>query len=206
MIILNIEIKEFQRKDIFEYYNSKDNPFIYLTTKIDITNIYNKCKNYYVSIAYFITLAVNQIDNFKYRYEDNKVYKYDILKPNFTHMFEDNNIGFFTCDYKEKYSEFLNEYKRVQEKFLKNHKSYANEDQGEIWFSYVPWFNISSLITPFDKTNTIPQFIWDKFNLENNKCYINLTIMVHHGFVDGYHIGLFLQKLNDIIENLDKYL
>lgn len=203
---MKIEIKDFERNNLFNHYNDKDNSFLYLTTKIDITNIYIKCKNYYASIAYFITLALNQIDNFKYRYEDNKIYKYDVLKPNFTQMFEDNNIGFFTCDFKDKYSEFLIEYKSVQEKFKKNHKSYANEDQGEVWFSYIPWFNVSSIITPFDKKNTIPQFIWDKFVLEDGKYYINLTIMAHHGFVDGYHIGILLQKLNEIIENLDDYL
>lgn len=203
---MKTEIKNFERIDLFNHYNNKDNPFLYLTTKIDITNIYKNCQNYYATFAYLITLVLNQIDNFKYRYEDNKIYKYDILKPNFTQTFKNNNIGFFTCNWKEKYSEFLIEYKKIQEKFMKNNMSYANEDQGEIWFSYTPWFNISSLITPFDKNNTIPQFIWDKFIFENDKCYINLTIMVHHGFVDGYHIGIFLQKLNEIIDNLDEYI
>lgn len=200
------EITNFERQELFDYYNSKDNPFIYLTTKVDITNIYNKCKNYYPTIGYIITLAVNKIDNFKYRYENNKIYKYDLLKPNFTHVFNDNNIGFFTCDMKEKYDDFLNEYNSIKNKFLETNKSYANIDQGEVWFSCTPWFSMTSLITPFDKTITIPQFIWDKFDLENDKCYINLTIMVHHGFVDGVHIGLFLNKLNKIIENIDEYI
>lgn len=30
--------------------------------------------------------------------------------------------------------------------------------------------------------------------------------MAHHGFVDGYHIGLVLEKFNKIIEHIDKYL
>lgn len=203
---MKIEVKDFKRKDIFDYYNNKDNPFLYLTTRIEITNIYNKCKNYYATIAYFITLALNQIDNFKYRYEDNKIYKYDILNLNFTQMFEDNSIGFFACKFNTKYSDFLVEYKKIQKKFFDNHKSYTNANQGEIWFSYVPWYNINSLITPFDKKITIPQFIWDKFIFENDKYYVNLTIMVHHGFVDGYHISLFLEKLEEIIKNVDKYL
>ena len=65
---------------------------------------------------------------------------------------------------------------------------------------------MSSAVTPFDKNITIPQFLWDKFSFENNKCYINLNIMVHHGFADGYHISLFLKEFNEIIENIDKYI
>lgn len=203
---MRVEIKDFDRKDIFKHYNDKNNPYLYITTKIDITNIYKNCKSYYASIAYFMTLAINQIDNFKYRYEDNKIFKYEVLKPNFTQMFDDNNIGFFTCDFKKTYSDFLVEYKDVKEKFHTNHKSYANDDQGEIWFSYVPWFNVSSIMSPFDKENTIPQFMWDKFYHEDGRTFVNLTIMVHHGFADAYHVKLFLEKFDEINENLEQYL
>ena len=202
---MRTEITNYERIETFNYYNNKDNPFIYLTTKVDITNIHNKCKNYYASIAYFITLALDKVDNFKYRYENNKIYKYDTLNINFTQML-DNNIGFFACNFKDNYHDFINEYKNVQEKFNKNNSSTASKDEGEVWFSYVPWFNMSGLITPFDKKNTIPQFIWDKFTIENEKCYINLTIMAHHGFVDGFHIATFLKTLEEIITNIDNYI
>ena len=203
---MRTELKDFERQGLFEQYHAKDNPFLYVTTKVDITNIYNKCKKYYATIAYFIAVALNDIDNFKYRYEDGKIYKYDKLNPNFTQMFDDKNIGYFTCQFKDTYAEFIKEYCCMQDMFQKNQKTYANEDPGEVWCSYVPWYNFSSILTPFDKRITIPQFIWDKFSFENDKTYINLSIMAHHGFVDGYHVGLFIEKFNYIIENLDSYL
>ena len=87
-------------------------------------------------------------------------------------MLKDNNIGFFQCDLKDNYKDFVKEYKTKKEILLSTNKSIYGQDQGEIWFSYVPWFNISSLITPFDKTVTIPQFIWDKFTKEEDKYYL----------------------------------
>lgn len=32
---------------------------------------------------------------------------------------------------------------------------------------------------------------------------ISLMIMIHHGFADGYHIGLFIQKLEEIILSIN---
>lgn len=200
------EVVEFNRLELFKHYNQETNPFLYLTTKVDITNIYNNCKNYYASIGYLICLVVNEIDNFKYRFEDNKIYKYARINLNFTEMFADHNIGYYSVDLKDNYDDFIKEYKSIREKFQNNHKSYISNSLGEIWVSCAPWFKITSLMTPFDKKVTVPQFIWDKFEFINDRCYINLTIMVHHGFVDGYHIGLFLDKLNDKIANLDNYL
>lgn len=199
-------IENFDREELFHHYNSNENPFSYVTIKLDITNIYNKCKTYYASIAYFLTLAANKVENFRYRYENGKFYKYDTLRANFTEMRVDKKIGYFSVNLKDNYNNYLNEYKKVREKFLKNEKINEESDEGEIWFSCEPWFSASSIVTPFNKKITIPQFIWDKFVFENNKCYTNLTIMTHHGFVDGYHIGLFIENLNDIIENIDKYL
>ena len=37
------EIENFERIDLFNNFN-RDNPFIFLTTKVNITNIYKNCK------------------------------------------------------------------------------------------------------------------------------------------------------------------
>ena len=205
---MNNEIVNFERLDLFWQYHNRENPFLIVTTKIDITNVYKKCKNYYPALAYFITLAVNKIDNFKYRYIQNRFYKFDKLNPSFTDIKPNKEIGFFRCDIdlKQSYNSFLAKYKSIKEKFILTRENITNLEENEIWFSCLPWFSFTSLIPPFDKNITIPQFIWDKFEIIDGKCYTNLMIMAHHGFVDGYHISLFLNELNDIISNIDKYL
>ncbi len=200
------EIKEFNRKEIFENYHSKTNPFLYLTTKIEVTKLYQKCKEnkkVYATVGYYITKAMNKVDAFKYRYENNKFYKYQELKPNFTQMINEERIGYFTCDMKNSLEEFIEEYNRVQKNFNIGNNEGLNLDEGEVWLSCVPWFNFTGLVTPFDKKITVPQILWDKFYLENGKWYINMMIMVHHGFADGYHIGKFIEKLNEEIENIE---
>lgn len=37
---------------------------------------------------------------------------------------------------------------------------------------------------------------------ENYDDYLKMMIMVHHGFVDAYHINLFLELLAENMENL----
>ena len=49
------EIKNYSRQDLFDYYHERSNPFVIVTTKIDITKIYNYCKlhkYHYATIAY----------------------------------------------------------------------------------------------------------------------------------------------------------
>ena len=150
--------------------------------------------------------TVNEIDAFKYRKEDDKIYKYDELKINFTQMIDEDEISFFEIDKGKTYKSFIEEFKKEQEKLINDKKVTISKEQGEIWVSCAPWYEFTSLVTPYDKNVTIPQFTWGKFKEENGKFYTNLMIMVHHGFVDGNHIGIFLNKLNDKINNFDKYI
>ncbi len=197
-------IENFKREEIFKMYNSRTNPFSFVTTRIDITNIYNLCKvkkHYYATIAYYLTKAMNNVDEFKYRYIDGKIYKCEVIRPSFTDILEDNTIGFYTCEMLDDYDDFLEHYDVIKEKFLR--REYRGEEtQDVVWLSCQPWFNFTGVIPPFDKSITIPQLIWDRFTFEGNRCYINLMIMVHHGFADGYHIGKLIEKIENTIQNI----
>ena len=39
--------------------------------------------------------------------------------------------------------------------------------------------------------------------IEEDKCYIDVMIMAHHGFVDGSHIGAFINEFRKLIENIE---
>ena len=206
---MRIEVEDFKRQKLFEQYDNKTNPFLFVTTKVDITNIYNYCKlnrNFFATMGYFISLVVNEMDCFKYRKENGKIYKYDTLKTNFTEMIDEDNIGFFICDYVTSYKDFIENFKTKKENLLNSRVSTKNNDQGEVWLSCAPWYEFTSVISPFNKDTAIPQFIWSKYYEENEKMYINLTIMVHHGFADGNHIGLFLKKFNEKINEINEYI
>ena len=136
------EIKDYCRQDLFDYYHKRSNPFVFVTTKIDITNIYDYCKihkYHYATIAYVFGSAMNEIEEFKYRYENGKIYKYDKLNIGFTQMFKDGNIGYFTCSIKDNYKDFINEFKKTEEEFLITNKSIKKEG-GELWVSCSPWY------------------------------------------------------------------
>lgn len=199
------EVTNFSRKDLFEHYNANDNPFSFVTTRIDITNIIDLCKKYgkyYASIGYFLTKAINNVEQFKYSYEEGKIYKYDVLNPSFVDIREDGNIGFYAVPFDDDYHKFMEQYGTIKEQF-KNGK-YVNEEKtgGEVWLSCEPWFNFSACVPPFNKKITIPQLIWDKFIFENDRCYVNLMIMSHHGFVDGFHIGKLIQEIEKVISEI----
>ena len=45
------------------------------------------------------------------------------------------------------------------------------------------------------KDNATPLFDWGKFYEKNGKIVIPISVQAHHSFVDGIHIGKFVDKL-----------
>lgn len=202
------EVKDFKRKEVFEHFNRCDNPFIIMTTKIDVTNIVKYCKvnkNFYATLGFLVTKTVNSIEAFKYRYDENYNILYcDVVNSNYTDLMYEENIGFFDVPFKEDFKEYMDGYLSIKNKFL-NDKYFKSESVLDvIWMSCFPWNTFNSLIPPFNKKVSIPQFIWDKYTLENDKYFINLMIMVNHGFADGLHIAKFIDLLNENIKNFNK--
>lgn len=201
------EIKNFKRKELFDHYHSCDNPFIICTIPIDVTNVVKYCKehkNFYATMGFLITKTVNQIEEFKYRYKGGKIYYCDIINSNFTQMYEDNTIGFFGFPYTNDFNQYIENYLETQNEFKKNKELITENNIDEIWLSCEPWFSFSSFIPPFDKKISIPQFIWDKFENVDGRYNLNLMIMIHHGFADGFHVAKFINLLKENIISFSK--
>ena len=199
-----VEIEDFSRKNLFEYYSSMDSPFIIMTVPIDVTNVVEFCKihkHFYATMGFILSNAINEVEAFKYRYKDGKFYYCSKISPSFTERV-DNNLGFFVCDC-EDYDDFIREYEDKKSKIGKydNNNGYRID---EVWLSCFPWASFNNLVTPHDKSITIPQLIWDKYVLKDGRYTCNLMIMVHHGFADGYDVGMLVEKIGWHIENFDK--
>ena len=200
------EVKNFKRQQLFDHYNSCENPNLIVTIEFDVTKVVEYCKMYkyfYATFGYLITKTVNDISEFKYRYIDGKIYYFDRVKSNYTQMKENETIGFYSIPDIENYDEYIKKYREIELDFKNGKENGLDIIQDEVWFSCLPWFSFNSLVTPIRKDITIPQFVWGKYEQRKGKYYMNLMIMAHHGFVDGYHIGKFVDKLNENIKSFN---
>ena len=202
MKILNKDT--WDRYDTFTHYDACTNPFVIISSKVEITNIYNIAKQHhlsmYASFGYIIAKTANEFDGFKTRKDNDKFVIYDNIIPNFTENIDGKNIYFFDVELNNDINKFNEDFIKTRELF-KNQKAVFESKPNEIWLSCAPWFSFDAITPPYNHDILIPQFIWDKFNKEGNKVMTNLMVMIHHGFMDGYQIGMFYKKLEENIKN-----
>ena len=117
-----IDITTWNRKEHFEFFSKFEEPFFGTTIQFDCTKAYHKAKELGVSFfVYYLhktIVAVNKIENFRYRIENENVYLFDKINASATILRDDKTFGFSEIEYDEKLSNFesnfIKESSRVQ--------------------------------------------------------------------------------------------
>ncbi|MFI0425453.1 MAG: CatA-like O-acetyltransferase [Flavobacterium sp.] len=197
-----IDISSWNRKGHLEFFSAFQEPFFGITTTIDCTTAYEKAKA--IQISFFVyylhkTLAaVNQIENFRYRIEGEDVFLYEEIDASATIMREDKTFGFSFMKFHKDIHEFNTIVQKEIERIQTTTGILTREyPENIIHFSAVPWINFTGLTHSrnFGVADSCPKISYGKLVEENGKKSMALSVTAHHGLVDGYHIGLFIEAL-----------
>ena len=203
-----IDLNNWNRKGHLEFFSAFQEPFFGITTTIDCTIAYEKAKamqiSFFVYYLHKTLAAVNQVENFRYRIEGEDVFLYDEIDASATIMREDKTFGFSFMKFNEDIHEFntivQKEIERIQTTTGILTREYS---ENIIHFSAVPWINFTSLTHSrnFKIEDSCPKISFGKVVEENGKKIMSLAVLAHHGLVDGYHMGLFVEEFQNLMNS-----
>ena len=201
-----INLETWNRKEHFLFFKQMEEPFYGITTTIDCTKGYNESKQLGISFfTYYLhqtLMAVNAVENFRLRISNNAIFLHDTISASATVMREDKTFGFSFMEYSENMQDFAQivtaEIDRIQSTTGIITTEYP---ENLIHFSALPWINFTSLshARSFTWPDSCPKISFGKMTNQNGKKTIPVSVHVHHGLVDGYHVGLFLEKLQELL-------
>ena len=203
-----LHLDTWNRKEHFLFFKQMEEPFFGITTVIDCTNAYQKAKEYDVSFfTYYLhktLIAVNAIEPFRYRISNDEIYVFDRIDASATIMREDKTFGFSQIEFDADLTKFAentkNEIARIQKTTGLITREYS---ENLIHFSALPWINFTSFshARNFTYPDSCPKISFGKMMDEKGKKTMSMSIHVHHGLMDGYHVGefvaLFEKLMND---------
>jgi chloramphenicol O-acetyltransferase type A len=201
-----LDITTWNRKEHFEFFCKFEEPFFGTTIQLDCTKAYAKSKELGVSFfTYYLhktLVAVNKTENFRYRIHDGKVFIYDKINISSTILRDDKTFGFSEIEYNENLNAFIENY-NTEATRVKNTTGLFTREYNEniVHFSALPWINFTSIShsRSFTFPDSCPKFSFGKMTTENDKKFMSMSVHVHHGLVDGYHLGLFFEEFERLM-------
>lgn len=199
-----IDRKTWKRNMHCQIFQNSLEPQYCISLELDITNFLKMVKKHNYSFTFAFIYAVckcaNEIEEFRYRFLDDEVVLYDTIHTSFTYLDAETELFKFVS---VPMQEDMEAYIKAAGERAKSQKEYfvAPPANDEFSFSPLPWISythISHTISG-NRTNSTPLFDWGKFFERESKIVLPFSVQVHHSFVDGIHVGRFVEKLQDYL-------
>lgn len=201
-----IDLASYARRGLLEAFKDRQLPCFSTTCNVDITHlkpfIDANGHGFFMTMSYAISRAVNGVPEFRHRLIEGELYEFEQVDPGFTILLEDNTFSFCDSRYFADFAAYR-EYSADKISSVKIAPDVGTPEKHHMFFiSSIPWFSFTSFTHPFDASYaSIPIFTIGKYFQHGEQLLLPLAVQVHHGLIDGFHVGLFYDRLNRLLEN-----
>lgn len=178
-----------------------------VSLELDVTKFLTMVKkkgfSFTFSMIYYTSKCANTIEEFRYRFLKDEVVLYDKIDTAFTYM--DQGTELFKV-VRVPLMEPLEEYLALARKTAEAQKEYFTGplENDVFQFSPMPWVSFTHISHTISgkKNNATPILVWGKYYEKNGKVVLPFSVQVHHSFVDGVHIGTFIEALQRMLDEV----
>ncbi len=205
-----IDLNKWSRGDLFRFYMDNMRIVMSLTVDIDVTNLkaYSKehAVGFYPLMLWVISKVINAHDEFKYSWDkDGNLIKWDFLSPSYTDFHsDDENFTKMVTEYSDDLFEFCDRIASDRERHKNERAVLKNQPLNFFDVSCLPWVRYKHFdVHVFDDGKFLaPVVTWGKYEQENGKWILPLTMNIHHAVADGFHLSRFFNEVQELILSL----
>jgi chloramphenicol O-acetyltransferase type A len=203
-----IDLDTWPRREHFEFFSKFEEPFFGLVAEVDCTRAYAEAKRlevpFFLYYLHCALQAANAVEAFRYRIEDGQVVCYDRVHASPTIGRPDHTFGFSFIEQADALADFVAlataEIQAVQQcSGLRLTEATARIDA--IHCSAIPWVKFTSIshARSFSFPDSWPKISFGQLSVAGERRTMPVSVHLHHGLGDGYHVGLFLDKFQQLL-------
>jgi chloramphenicol O-acetyltransferase type A len=208
-----IDMAHYPRIEQYTYFKQSGLSFS-TTVNIDITSLKAALKDKgvkeYPAQMWLLTTAANTIPEFRMFLDwDGNLAYWDSVSPFYATFCKDTkSVSLIETEYNHFFSLFYNDYKNDVEKFCNGHfVPQGKIEPNNINISSVPWIDFTDMSFSAMPTGDFrPQLVIGRYLEQDGKVLMPLSITVSHAVCDGYHVGQFIKKVRELVENYKDWL
>ena len=203
-----IDLATWNRREHFTFFSAFEEPFFGLVATVDCTRALAEAKRlgvpFFLYYLHAALQAVNQVEALRYRIEDGQVYCYDRIHASATIGRPDHTFGFSFIEQHDELAAFVLGATAEIAAVQASQGLRLNETTGRpdvIHFSALPWVRFTGLThaRSFSHPDSCPKISVGQTYVEGAATLMPVSVNVHHGLADGYHVGLFLAAFQELL-------
>ncbi len=204
-----VDIVHWPRRATYEFFQNYDDPFFNLTANVDVTRLYQFCKQndlaFSLTALFCTQRAANEIREFRIRFFEGRLVEFDRIHATQTILNDDETFSFCYFEMNDDVFEFNRTGKAARVKYKKLKTFDVESDRVDmIYYSVIPWVSFTSFkhASRLDKTQTVPRIVFGKIFDEGSVKKMPLSVEANHTIMDGVHVGKLFNRFQEIADSL----
>lgn len=206
---IRIDLEQYDRRQHFEYFSSLQYPYVGITNNVDVSELVQFCKaknySFYLTFLHAAALAADGVKELRQRIRDGGIVEYDECPTSHIELLENNTYCYCTLHHNMALEEYIPYAEQARSQCRQKGSIDEDDDSESMYFiSTIPWLHYTAMIQPVaggEESN--PRITWGKFQEDHRgRKQLPVTILAHHALVDGIHIAMFYQNLEQQIKKI----
>jgi len=205
-----VDIENWNRKTIYEYFKDFPDPFFNLTANLDVTRLYRFCKEKKLSFSlanlFYSLETANEIREFRMRLKDDRLVEFERIHATMTIAQPDETFSFCYFEMQENVFDFNESGKAAVEKYTRLKTFDVERDRVDlIYSSVIPWVSFTSFkhASRLNNKFTIPRMVWGKMFEDAGRKKMPHSVEVNHAIADGFHVGKYFVSLQKKLSEIE---
>ncbi|MCY9802372.1 CatA-like O-acetyltransferase [Vibrio scophthalmi] len=206
-----LDVSQWARAEHFKFYQGFSHPWYNICSNIDVSALYQYCKQhnhrFFHAYLYLTQQALNQCEPMAYRLVGEEVRIYSPMQVSVALLAADDTVRFCDLDYHADFDHFTTSATDAETR-IKNTpfilEQFIGQEmkQNTVHLTVLPWIDFTSMSHARDVNfpDSVPKMAFGKLVQQGEQWRMPLSVEVHHGLMDGLHVGQFLQTLQQLFD------
>jgi len=207
-----VDLAKWNRGEHFKFYQHASQPWFNIVSNVNATKLMATCKcrniSFFHAYLYLTQVAVNQHDAFKIRIVEDEVRSYQDIAISCAILADDETMRFCDIPYCIPFQKFDEVAQQTQARVKKSPFIAADfvgqaMIQNVVHMSVIPWISFTSFSNARNTAcvDSIPKIIYGKASETFEGLMMPLSVEVHHGVMDGLHVGRFFETIQTLFDD-----
>lgn len=207
-----LDVAQWARAEHFKFYQGFSHPWYNICSNLDVSELYRYCKQhghrFFHAYLYLTQQALNKSEPMATRLVGDEVRIYSPMHVSVAILADDDTVRFCDLPYQPKFAEFCHSAAETEQR-VKNTpfilEQFIGQEmvQNTIHLTVLPWVDFTSMSHARDTNfpDSVPKMAFGKLTQEGEGWRMPLSLEVHHGLMDGLHVGQFIHTLQSLFNN-----
>ncbi len=197
-----LDLGAWPRAEHYRFFRAYEHPWFNITAEVGVAPLVRASRapggpSFFVAGLHASLLAVNEIEEFRYRIRGDEVVVHDVVHGGSTVLRKDGTFGFAYFDFDPVFETFA----RGAEEVLRTARgggplNPADDRDDLIHYSVIPWITFTSFSHAHrrDPDHSTPRIVFGRRHGEAGAERMPVSVEVHHALMDGIQVGRFFER------------